>query len=85
MTFHSDETGWAVLKVRNCTSNDSFTATGHLPTIHPGEFFELFGTWAYHPTYGRQFKVDRAVSIKPTTRAAIIRYLSSEQFKGIWL
>ncbi len=45
--------------------------------------FMLFGKWTVHNTFGKQFQASRAVSIRPTDRDALIRYLSSGMFKGI--
>lgn len=83
VTFHAEDSGFTVLRARNLTSNGSFTATGTFPAIYPGEVFEFFGTWASHGSYGKQFKVQRAVAVRPTTRRAIERYLASGIFRGI--
>jgi exodeoxyribonuclease V alpha subunit len=83
VTYHAEDTGFTVLKARNFSSNGSFTATGNFQAIYPGEVFEFFGDWTSHSSYGRQFKIQRAVSVRPTTRAAIERYLASGVFKGI--
>lgn len=43
----------------------------------------VFGNWTVHNTFGRQFQVSRAVSVRPNTSEALIKYLSSGMFKGI--
>ncbi len=43
----------------------------------------LFGQWNVHATFGKQFQVSRAVSVRPSERDALVRYLSSGLFKGI--
>lgn len=83
ITFRNDENGWTVLKVRNIDDHNLVTVTGCLPPIQEGEHVQLVGSWASHQTYGRQFKAERAVPIRPTTRAAILRYLASGIIKGI--
>lgn len=83
VTFHNDDNGWTVFQARDHHSNFSFTATGHFSAIFSGEAYELFGFWREHPKFGKQFKASRALSIRPTSRSAIIRYLSSGLFKGI--
>lgn len=83
VTFRNDENGWTVLKVRNVDDHALVTVTGSLPPIKEGEHLQLVGNWSSHTTYGRQFKADRAVPIRPSTRAAILRYLSSGIIKGI--
>lgn len=59
------------------------TATGFFAQVHAGEQFELIGSWSNHPTYGLQFKIDRMVPLRPTTKEAILRYLASGMIKGI--
>jgi exodeoxyribonuclease V alpha subunit len=83
ITFRNDENGWTVLKVRNIDDHNLVTVTGCLPPLQEGEHVQLVGSWSSHQTYGRQFKAERAVPIRPTTRAAILRYLSSGIIKGI--
>lgn len=51
--------------------------------IRPGDHFEFFGSWGKHPQYGPQFKIERAVPIRPSTKAAIEKYLSSGLIKGL--
>ncbi len=83
ITYRNDENGWTVLKVRNVEDHSLVTVTGALPPCQEGEHLQLVGNWSSHATYGRQFKADRAVPIRPTTRIAILRYLSSGIIKGI--
>jgi exodeoxyribonuclease V alpha subunit len=83
ITYRNDENGWTVLKVRNVDDQSLVTVTGSLPPCSEGEHLQLIGSWSSHATYGRQFKAERAVPVRPTTRAAILRYLSSGVIKGI--
>lgn len=83
ITFRNDENGWTVLKVISADDQTLLTVTGQLPPIQEGEHLQLIGTWSSHSTYGRQFKAERAVPIRPSNRAAILRYLSSGIIKGI--
>jgi exodeoxyribonuclease V alpha subunit len=83
ITYRNDENGWTVLKVRNLDDSTVVTVTGALPELREGEHLQLVGQWTSHSTYGRQFKADRAVPVRPSTRAAILRYLSSGIIKGI--
>ena len=83
VTYRNDENGWTVLKVRNMEDQTLVTVTGALPLMQDGEHLQLVGHWSSHSTYGRQFKADRAVPVRPTTRAAILRYLCSGIIKGI--
>jgi exodeoxyribonuclease V alpha subunit len=83
ITYRNDENGWTVLKVLNSSDQNLLTVTGQLPPVKEGEHLQLIGTWSSHATYGNQFKAERAVPIRPSTRAAILRYLSSGIIKGI--
>lgn len=83
VTYRNEENGWTVLKVRDVDTNDIVTVTGSLPPIQEGEHLQLVGQWTNHATFGKQFKAERAVPTRPTTRAGILRYLSSGLIKGI--
>lgn len=83
ITYRNDDNGWTVLKARILDDQSIVTVTGSLPPCQEGEHLQLMGSWSNHATYGRQFKADRAVPTRPTTRAAILRYLSSGLIKGI--
>lgn len=59
-----------------------FTATGYnLPMVEQLKA-EYFGEWT-ETKYGMQFKVQSYSLIPPDTRAGIVYYLCSKQFKGI--
>jgi exodeoxyribonuclease V alpha subunit len=83
VTYHNQENGWAVLKIRDLQSLERETAVGVFATIHAGESYRLFGSWATHPSFGKQFKIQRAAEILPHTESGLIRYLSSGLYKGI--
>lgn len=83
VTFRNEDNGWTVTKVVQPSTKKSFTATGSFPAITEGQSFQLFGIWTEHPHYGKQFRVNRAVPLRPSTRRAIIRYLASGIIKGI--
>ncbi|NDE17095.1 ATP-dependent RecD-like DNA helicase [bacterium] len=83
VTYANAENGYSVLRVRDTATNVTVTATGHFVDIKPGELFQFTGTWSFHSQYGRQFKIDRALPVRPTSKPAMIRYLSSGLIKGI--
>lgn len=83
VSYRNDETGWTVLRAKDCTNSEQFTVTGCFLSANPGEIFEMFGAWSKHPQYGEQFKVERSVPLRPTTDDGIIRYLGSGLVKGI--
>lgn len=79
--FQNDENGYTVLRLR--TEEEELTAVGTLPAISPGERLILEGCWMDHPSFGRQFKVERAQRQMPTELESIYRYLASGVIKGI--
>ena len=83
VNYFNEENGWSVLKVRNSDDKHSMNAVGYFPRLFGGEHFILFGQWSSHKSFGRQFKVERAISSQPQSRAGICRYLSSGLFKGV--
>ena len=84
VNFHSEDSGWSALKVRDVQGGMSLTAVGHLPeAVQNGQYFMLFGRWSFHKTFGQQFHFTRAVSARPHSRDGIARYLASGLFKGV--
>lgn len=82
ITYRSDDSGWSVIKVRDKTGK-LFTATGAFTFLKTGEYLAFQGHWTQHKTHGRQFKVEQAKPMYPTTSEGIIRYLSSGVIRGI--
>jgi exodeoxyribonuclease V alpha subunit len=83
VTFHSEETGFCVLRVKVREQRDLVTVVGTAPTITPGEYIEGTGWWVIDRTHGRQFKTTQLRVVPPTTLAGIERYLGSGMVKGI--
>ena len=59
------------------------TVKGIVFNTHEHETLLLKGSWENHKTYGRQFSIREFMPVEPTSEEGIIRYLSSEVFKGI--
>src|SRR3989338_956535 len=87
ITFHNADNGWSVLKVGPLESkskeHDLSTVLLHQSKIFTGISMDFWGTWIQHPKHGRQFKAERALERKPTTCAAIEKYLGSGLIKGL--
>lgn len=83
VNYFNEENGWSVLKVKSSEDKLSLNAVGYFPRLFGGEHFILFGQWTSHKNFGKQFKVERAISSQPQSRAGICRYLSSGLFKGV--
>lgn len=83
VTFHSPDTGYAVLRVLARGRSGLATVVGRVPNISAGEQIEATGAWAYDPQHGEQFRADEIVLRAPTTLEGIEKYLASGLVKGI--
>jgi exodeoxyribonuclease V alpha subunit len=81
--FRNDENGWTVLTARNQSGGQVFPAVGVFSFIRVGEVLELFGQWTEHKKFGKQFKIDRSVALRPKSPKDILKYLGSGLIKGI--
>src|SRR5437667_8214984 len=72
VTFHSEETGFCVLRVKVRGHRDLVTVVGTAPTITPGEYIESAGSWVTDRTHGLQFKTTqlRVSCLPPRWRAS---------------
>lgn len=90
ITYHNQQNGWSVIKVKPIKSK-SYRSTGeqlitvviHQASIHPGATMNFEGAWIEHPSYGTQFKAEKAIEQKPADVASLERYLGSGMIKGI--
>ncbi len=83
VTFHNEENGFCVLRLKVKGERELITLIGHTPAVSPGEYASASGNWVTDREHGRQF---RAVFVKispPTTLTGIERYLGSGMVKGI--
>src|SRR3989442_295378 len=83
VTFHSEETGFCVLRVKVRGHRDLVTVVGNGDDIHPGEYIEGQGRWVTDRTHGRQFKTQALRVVPPSTLEGIEKYLGSGMVKGI--
>ena len=58
VTFHSDESGYCVLRIKARGHRDLVTVVGTLPEVRAGEWLEAQGRWIVNKEYGRQFQAD---------------------------
>ena len=56
--------------------------TGTIADVIEGENYTFWGELTQHPKYGEQLKVTRYERTKPTS-SGLIKYFSSDHFKGI--
>ena len=83
VTFHNEDTGFAVLKVKARGHRDLVTVVGTLASVSPGEWLNAEGRWVQDREFGQQFRAEILTSSAPTTREGIEKYLGSGMVKGI--
>ncbi len=83
VTFHSDETGFCVLRVKVQGHRDLVTVVGNAAVVTAGESIEAIGQWVNDRQHGLQFRADRLQVVPPTSLAGIEKYLGSGMVKGI--
>ena len=83
VTFHSEETGFAVLRVKAKGHRDLVTVVGTLATVNAGEWVTAQGLWVRDKEHGLQLKADFLKCTEPTSREGIEKYLGSGMIKGI--
>ncbi len=83
ITFHSEETGFCVLRVKVKTQRDLMTVIGYATTIAPGENVSCQGEWINDKKHGMQFKAQQLQIVPPTTLEGIQKYFASGMIKGI--
>ena len=66
VTFHTAESGFAVLKVHARGKRDLVTVVGHTPAVSAGEWITASGLWISDRTHGLQFKAEVLKTTPPT-------------------
>ena len=80
-SYQTEQNSFAVARIRN--SEMEFIAVGSLGHVIPGQQVMMVGTWKSHPSFGRQFQVERVLVDDPKTMQGLILYLSSAKVKGL--
>lgn len=83
MTFHSEESGFCVLRVQVKGHPDLVTVVGSAASVTPGECIEALGHWVNDREHGLQLKADFLKVVPPSTLEGIEKYLGSGMVKGI--
>lgn len=83
VTFHNEDTGFGVFKVKAKGHRDLVTVVGSLASVSPGEWIHAEGRWVQDREFGQQFRAELLTSTAPTTREGIEKYLGSGMVKGI--
>ena len=83
VTFHSEESGFFVIRVKCKGQRELVTMTGNTPSVTPGEFVDAAGVWFNDHKHGVQFQVKHIKTVTPNTLEGIEKYLGSGMVKGI--
>ena len=83
ITFHSEESGFCVLKVKARGFRQNVAVIGKLPRINVGEWVKASGRWVIDRKHGRQFQADHLEAVVPNSLNGIEKYLGSGLIKGI--
>jgi len=83
VTFHSEDSGYTVARLKVPSIRDLVTIIGRFPDIHAGQTLRVTGYWREHPKFGQQFQVVHAQETKPATLTGLEKYLGSGLIKGI--
>tara|TARA_Y100001954_G_C15829495_1_gene614314 strand:+ start:1107 stop:3776 length:2670 start_codon:yes stop_codon:yes gene_type:complete len=84
VTFHNEENGWSVLKVKSFDNSQELIAViVHQVKVFAGSSLQFFGHWDHHKKFGKQFKAERILEKKPSSIAALEKYLGSGLIKGV--
>jgi len=83
VTFHSEESGFCVLRVKVRGQRELVTVVGSAATVTAGEYIECDGAWVNDQRHGLQFKAMNLRVIPPSTLDGIEKYLGSGMVKGI--
>jgi len=83
VTFHQEDSGFCVLKVKATGQRELVTVIGNAVSVTAGEYVDCTGSWVNNREYGLQFKADQLRIVMPSTLAGIEKYLGSGLVKGI--
>ena len=83
VTFHNDENGFCVLRVKARAHRELITVVGQAAAISAGEWIAASGEWVNDRTHGQQFKARFLETSAPTSLDGIEKYLGSGMIRGI--
>jgi exodeoxyribonuclease V alpha subunit len=83
VTFHNEENGFCVLRVKARGLRSLIIVLGHAAMISAGEFVQASGAWVNDRTHGVRFRASFLKAMPPTTTEGIEKYLGSGMIRGI--
>ncbi len=83
VTYHNEETGFCVLRVRQRGRPVPVTVVGTAPDVNEGEWIDARGRWVIDSRHGQQLRAETLRTTRPDTPLGIEIYLSSKAVRGI--
>jgi len=83
VTYHNEENGFCVLRVKARGHRDLITTIGHAAAISAGEWLTASGVWQNDRTHGLQFRAKFLKTSPPVSTDGIEKYLSSGMIRGV--
>jgi exodeoxyribonuclease V alpha subunit len=83
VTYHNQESGFCVLRIKARGHRDLVTTIGHAAMISAGEWVTASGEWTNDHTHGLQFRARFLKTSAPTSLDGIEKYLGSGMIRGI--
>ena len=81
IVYRNEENGYTVMNL--VAEEEEITCVGVFHVINEGESIEASGEYTVHPSYGRQFRVEKYEMKAPEDLISIERYLGSGAIKGV--
>jgi exodeoxyribonuclease V alpha subunit len=83
VTFHNEENGFCVLRIKARGQRELITVVGHAAVISAGEWVTAPGEWVNDRTHGQQFKATFLKTSEPTSLDGIEKYLGSGVIRAV--
>lgn len=83
VTFHNEDTGFAVLRVKQKGKRELVTVVGVVAAVSPGEWITAEGRWERNRDHGQQLRAETIRCQAPNSLEGIERYLGSGLIRGI--
>src|ERR1700745_218898 len=83
VTFHNEENGFSVLRIKARGHRDLVTVIGHSAAVSGGEWVTAAGEWVNDRPHGQQFRAKFLKTSAPTSLEGIEKYLGSGMIRGI--
>ena len=83
ITYHDEESGYSVIKIRAKAFSELIALTGKFISINIGTIIEAKGNFIINKKFGRQFSVKEYKESLPASIYGIEKYLGSGLIEGI--